>query len=283
MTGTTKGDGTSLDISGEKIHWDQKMSYGQYLGLETLLSAQNPVTQEHDEMLFIVIHQASELWMKLSIHELQGAIKCIQDDELGQAFKMIARISRIQTQLLQSWEVLATMTPFDYLKFRDDLGQSSGFQSYQYRMLEFALGNKSAPLVKVHEAHPDIHNWLEGALNAPSLYDEALMLLARRGFAVPSDIIDRDWSKPYAFSDDVEQVWLSIYRNAEEHWDVYELAEKLMDLEYRFQQWRFAHLKTVERIIGMKRGTGGSSGVNYLQKALDMKFFPELWALRTKL
>lgn len=275
--------GNSLDLSGEKIHWNQDMSYGEYLGLDTLLSAQNPATEQHDEMLFIIIHQATELWMKLSIHELQAAIKCVRNDELGPAFKMIARIARIQTQLIQSWDVLSTMTPFDYLKFRDDLGQSSGFQSYQYRMLEFALGNKCADLVKVHAARPAIHEKLTKVLNAPSLYDEALMLLQRRGFDVPYEVTNRDWSLPYVYSEKVEKVWLDIYRNAEEQWEVYELAEKLMDLEYRFQQWRFAHMKTVERIIGMKTGTGGSSGVSYLQKALSLRFFPELWSLRTKL
>jgi tryptophan 2,3-dioxygenase len=271
----------AVDLTGEQIHWDQEMSYGQYLALDKLLAAQKPQSAEHDEMLFILIHQISELWMKLSIHELSAALENIRREELRPAFKMISRISRIQSQMLQAWEVLSTMTPFDYMKFRDALGQSSGFQSHQYRTIEFTLGNKNARMIEAHRAHADIYQGLKQTLNAPSLYDETLALLARRGFEIPQDKLNRDWSQPYEPSPQVEAAWLEIYRNAEKYWDIYELAEKLVDLEYHFQQWRFFHMKTVERIIGFKRGTGGTSGVSYLVKALDLKFFPELWSVRT--
>lgn len=239
------------------------LSYGDYLGLDRLLAAQHPLSDSHDELLFIIIHQASELWIKLSIHELTGAKDRIAADDLGAGFKMIARVSRIQTQLIQSWDVLATMTPSDYHAFRPSLGQSSGFQSFQYRELEFLLGNKTAG-IGVHASDPEIHAHLQAVLAAPSLYDECIALLRRRGF-----------------TDDVEAAWLTVYREPERHWDLYELAEKLVDLEFRFQQWRFAHLKTVERIIGNKMGTGGTSGVSYLAKALEHSFFPELLKVRT--
>lgn len=281
MTDHSQSTTGAVDLSGEKIHWDQEMSYGQYLALDQILSAQKPQSSEHDEMLFILIHQTSELWMKLSIHELLAAIDNIRADNLRPAFKMLSRIARIQTQLLQSWEVLATMTPFDYMRFRDELGKSSGFQSYQYRMIEFTIGNKNARMIDAHRAHPEIYGMLKATLNAPSLYDETLKLLARRGFDIPAAKLERDWSTPYQPSPEVEAAWLKIYRNAGEYWDIYELAEKLVDLEYHFQQWRFAHMKTVERIIGFKQGTGGTAGVSYLVKALDLKFFPELWTVRT--
>jgi len=247
-------------------HQNPDLSYGDYLGLDRLLAAQHPLSDSHDELLFIVIHQASELWIKLSIHELTGARDRIAADDLGAAFKMIARVSRIQTQLIQSWDVLATMTPSDYHAFRPSLGQSSGFQSYQYRELEFLLGNKAAG-IGVHEQDARVHAHLSAVLAAPSLYDECLALLVRRGFPVG----------------DVDGTWLAVYREPERHWDLYELAEKLVDLEFRFQQWRFAHLKTVERIIGNKMGTGGTGGVSYLAKALDQSFFPELLKVRTSL
>ena len=250
------------------------LSYGDYLGLDKLLDAQHPRSDSHDELLFIIIHQASELWMKLSIHELAGARSRIAADDLGSAFKMIARVSRIQTQLIQSWDVLATMTPSDYHAFRPSLGQSSGFQSAQYRELEFVLGNKADGVSAVHEADAAAHARLTAAFAAPSLYDECIALLARRGFAIAPGTGPRD---------DVEAAWLAIYRDPERYWDLYELAEKLVDLEFRFQQWRFAHLKTVERIIGHKRGTGGTGGVSYLAQALDRSFFPELLRVRTGL
>lgn len=246
-------------------HQDPDLSYADYLGLDRLLAAQHPLSDSHDELLFIIIHQASELWIKLSIHELTGARDRIAADDLGAAFKMIARVSRIQTQLIQSWDVLATMTPSDYHAFRPSLGQSSGFQSFQYRELEFLLGNKSAG-IGVHKADPAVHAHLQAVLAAPSLYDECTALLSRRGFAP-----------------DVEAAWLAVYREPERYWDLYELAEKLVDLEFRFQQWRFAHLKTVERIIGNKMGTGGTGGVSYLAKALEQSFFPELLKVRTSM
>ncbi|MFC7050822.1 tryptophan 2,3-dioxygenase [Emcibacter nanhaiensis] len=273
----------AVDLTGEDIHWDQDVSYGQYLGLDKLLDCQTLRSDQHDEMMFIIIHQASELWMKLSIHELTGAMEQIRRDELGPAFKMISRIARIQEQLIQSWNILATMTPSDYLKFRDSLGQSSGFQSYQYRIIEFSLGNKNPGMVEVHKAHPEIYRQVRAALDTPSIYDLTLKLLYDRGFNVPTDKLSRDWSEPYVASAEVEQVWQQVYAMADKYWDLYELAEKLVDLEHRFQSWRFSHLKTVERVIGYRRGTGGTGGVSYLSKALELQFFPELWSVRTSL
>lgn len=279
----TDQQGAAVSLAGEDIHWDQTLSYGQYLGLEQVLSAQNPMTREHDEMLFVIIHQVSELWLKLSIHEMTGALEQVRKDDLRPAFKMLSRVSRIQHQLIQAWEVLSTMTPADYLKFRDSLGESSGFQSYQYRTLEFMLGNKNAGMVEVHRSNPSVYKALKDVLNAPSFYDETLTLLWKRGFDIPATHRDRNWAEPYTASEKVEAAWAEIYHNTDKHWDLYELAEKLVDVEYHFQQWRFSHMKTVERIIGRRRGTGGTSGVNYLVKALDLKFFPELWSVRTAL
>jgi tryptophan 2,3-dioxygenase len=275
----------SLDLSNELIHWDlgTSKSYGEYLNLDKILSAQQTNTFEHDEMLFIIIHQASELWMKLCIHELTAALKHIQRDDLGPVDKSLTRVSRIQAQLTQSWDVLSTMTPMDYSAFRNSLGKASGFQSYQYRMLEFLIGNKNASMIEVHRRDVDIYAMLERTLNSPGLYDETLRLLSRRGFGVPAEYLDRDWSLPYQASKQVAAAWLAVYHNREEHWDLYELAEKLVDLDHKFQLWRFSHMKTVERIIGYKRGTGGSSGVNYLNKALELRFFPELWSVRTSM
>jgi tryptophan 2,3-dioxygenase len=257
------------------------MDYGDYLQLETLLGAQTTVTVEHDELLFIVIHQATELWLKLSIHEILSAAARIRADDLRAAFKTLSRVARIQAHMIQAWEILATMTPFDYANFRENLGASSGFQSFQYRQLEFLLGAKDRWMLEAHAANPERHAALAAILEAPSLYDESLRLLARRGFAIPADHLERDWGEPYAASPEVEAAWLQVYRRADEFWDLYELGEKLVDLEYRLQQWRFTHMKTVERIIGFKRGTGGSDGVSYLVKALDRKLFPELLTLRT--
>jgi tryptophan 2,3-dioxygenase len=275
----------AVDLTGEQIHWDLKggMSYASYLGLDKLLSAQNPISGHHDEMLFVVIHQVTELWMKLSLHELGAVVRQIQQNDLDPAFKMLARVGRIQAQLIKSWEVLATMTPFDYGSFRGYLGQSSGFQSYQYRALEFLLGNKTRELIEVHRAEPLIYANLREALDRPSLWDETLRLLSRRGFDIPADHVERDWAEPYVADARVEAAWVAIYRDVATHWDLYELAEKLVDLEQKFQEWRFSHMKTVERIIGSKRGTGGTSGVSYLKKALDLKFFPELWSVRTSI
>jgi tryptophan 2,3-dioxygenase len=274
-----------VDVSDEEVHWDLRdaLSYSQYLGLEKLLDAQRPLSYQHDEMLFIVIHQVSELWMKLCLHELNAVVDCVRRDDLGPTFKMLARVSTIQQQLLQSWDVLATITPYDYSAFRNTLGRSSGFQSAQYRLLEFLIGNKNADLIEVFRADPPSYELLERALKAPSLYDEVLRLLSRRGLDVPPEAIDRDFSKPYQASKQVAAAWLSVYHNSVKDWDLYELAERLVDLDYKFQLWRFTHVKTVERIIGYKRGTGGTGGVSYLTKALDLKFFPELWTIRTSM
>lgn len=273
----------NIDLSGESVHWDfrETMSYGDYLKLPDLLACQRPLTTEHDEMLFVVIHQTSELWIKLCLHEVAGAIRQIRAGELGLAFKMMARVARVQANLIQSWEILSTMTPFDYSSFRAALGKSSGFQSYQYRMLEFRLGNKNAQAARVFESHPAIAAEVGAALNEPSIYDESLALLARRGFAIPEDRLARDFSQPYVPDPRVTDAWRRVYRNVDEHWELYELAEKLVDVEYRFHLWRFSHMKTVERIIGAKPGTGGTSGVSYLRKALELRFYPELWDVRT--
>ncbi len=259
------------------------MSYGEYLGLENLLQQQNPRSDEHDEMLFIVIHQASELWMKLCLHEAHAAAQLIAKDQLRPAFKMLTRVARIQQQMVNAWEVLVTMTPADYASFRDSLGQSSGFQSFQYRELEFLLGNKNATLVEAHKSHEQHYAHLQSVLNTPSLYDVCLQLLQQRGFDISTSHTQRDWQQPYTANEQVQSAWKKVYQDTDTYWDLYELAEKLVDLEYHFQQWRFNHMKTVERIIGHKHGTGGTSGVDYLQKALSLQFFPELWSVRTAL
>ncbi len=272
-----------IDLSGEAIHWDlgASLSYGEYLQLDRLLDAQKPVSFEHDEMMFIIVHQTSELWMRLMLHELEGVRECVRRDDLDPSFKRFTRISRVQSQLLSTWEVLSTMTPFDYSAFRNALGRASGFQSFQYRMLEFLLGNKHAEMIEVHRRDPRLYGQLERALAAPSLYDEALRLLSRRGYGIPEDRVNRDFREPYPPSKQVAGAWLGVYHNAEKDWDLYELAERLVDLDYKFQLWRFHHMKTVERIIGYKPGTGGTGGVSYLAKALELKFFPELWQVRT--
>ncbi|MEO7773710.1 MAG: tryptophan 2,3-dioxygenase family protein [Steroidobacteraceae bacterium] len=274
-----------IDLSDEKVHWDlgSSQSYGEYLQLDKLLGAQKPLSFEHDEMLFIVVHQTSELWMRLFRHELDGVVACIQRDDLDSSFKMLGRIARVQNQLLSTWDVLATMTPFDYSAFRNDLGRSSGFQSVQYRIIEFMLGNKNAELLKVHSRDPVAKAELEKVLAAPSVYDESLRLLSRRGYGVPAEYLDRDFTQPYEASKQVAGAWLGVYHNSQQDWDLYELAERLVDLDHKFQLWRFHHLKTVERIIGYKPGTGGTGGVSYLAKALELKFFPELWQIRTSM
>ena len=274
-----------VDLNDEEVHWDltQSLSYSQYLHLDKLLDAQRPLSYHHDETMFIIIHQVSELWMKLCLHELNSTIDCVRRDDLGPTFKMLARVSTIQHQLQQSWDVLATLTPSDYSAFRNILGRSSGFQSPQYRMLEFLIGNKNADAIKVFQGDEVNYPLLERALNAPSLYDEVLRLLSRRGLDVPPEAIDRDFAQPYQASKQVAAAWLSVYHNSDKDWDLYGLAERLVDLDYKFQLWRFAHVKTVERIIGYKRGTGGTGGVSYLTKALELKFFPELWTIRTSM
>lgn len=270
---------------GEDLQTDfaGRMSYGDYLQLDTLLAAQKPRSDKHDEHLFIIIHQVQELWLNLVAHELEAAMASIRADHLPPAFKALARVTRIQEQLIQAWDVLSTMTPSDYLAFRDDLAQSSGFQSYQYRLVEFRLGAKDPRMMLAHRHNGAVHARLEAALQAPSLYDEALLLLRRRGFSIPDDVAARDFSEPHRFSEAVRDAWLAIYRAPDAHFDLYELAEELVDVEDWFQQWRFRHMKTVQRIIGLKSGTGGSSGVGFLRTALERSFFPELWDLRTLL
>jgi tryptophan 2,3-dioxygenase len=274
-----------VDLSDEPIHWDlgSSQSYGEYLQLNKILDAQQPLTYEHDEMMFIIVHQTSELWLRLFRHELNGVLDCVRRDNLDPSFKMLARISRVQTQLLATWDVLSTMTPAEYSAFRNALGRSSGFQSVQYRLLEFVLGNKHRDMLAVHRRDPKAYAELERALKAPSLYDEVLRLLSRRGYEVPESHLTRDFSEPYQASKQVAGAWLGVYHNADKDWDLYELAERLVDLDHKFQLWRFHHMKTVERIIGYKPGTGGSSGVSYLAKALELKFFPELWQIRTSM
>ncbi len=266
-----------------QLDFSQSMSYGDYLQLDAILTAQKPLSPAHDEMLFIVQHQTSELWMKLMLHELRAAIGHIARDELPPAFKMLARVSKIMEQLVHAWDVLATMTPPEYSAMRPYLGQSSGFQSYQYRCIEFSMGNKNRAMLKPHEHRADLLAQVQAAYEAPSLYDEALRLMARRGIAVPTSHTKRDWTQPYTASDAVEQAWLTVYRNPEQHWDLYQLGEELTDLEDAFRLWRFRHVTTVERVIGFKRGTGGTGGVSYLRKMLDVVLFPEIWTLRTVL
>jgi len=269
-------DGARLDFAGA-------MSYGDYLQLDRVLAAQSPRSADHNEMLFIIQHQATELWMKLALHELVAARERVRSDDLQPAFKMLSRVSRIMAQLNQSWDVLSTLTPAEYSSFRDALGSSSGFQSYQYRMIEFLLGNKGEVLLGPHRHRPDLHAPLERMLRERSLYDEAIALLARRGFAIDAGVLERDWSVAHAQEASVEAAWVQVYRDTGSHWDLYELAEKLLDLEDAFRQWRFRHATTVERVIGFKRGTGGTSGVGYLRRMLDTVLFPELWRARTSL
>ena len=268
---------------GAQLDFSKDMSYGDYLHLDALLNAQAPLSPDHNEMLFIVQHQTSELWMKLMLHELSAAVRAIACDELGSAFKMLARVSRIMEQLVHAWDVLATMTPPEYSAIRPYLSSSSGFQSWQYRCIEFMLGNKNAAMLKPHAHRPDILARVESVWRAPSLYDEALRLLARRGLAVPATHTERDWTQAYAADDGVEQAWLVVYRDPKHHWDLYQLGEELTDLEDAFRLWRFRHVTTVERVIGFKRGTGGTGGVSYLRKMLDVVLFPEIWKIRTDL
>jgi len=272
-------------VHAEKAQLDfsASMSYGDYLHLDEILNAQHPLSPAHDEMLFIVQHQTSELWMKLMLHELHAAVRCIAQERLPDAFKMLARVSRIMEQLVSAWTVLSTMTPPEYTAMRPYLANSSGFQSAQYRCIEFLLGNKNAAMLKPHAHRADLLAQVDAAYRAPSLYDESLRLLARHGLSVPADRLERDWTQPYESSDGVEAAWLTVYRNPHDHWDLYQLGEKLTDLEDAFRLWRFRHVTTVERVIGFKRGTGGTGGVSYLRKMLDVVLFPEIWKLRTDL
>ena len=272
-------------VAGEaaKVDFSCDMSYGDYLHLDEILGAQHPRSGTHDEMLFIVQHQVSELWMKLLLHELQAAVAAVASDRLPASFKMLARVTKIMEQLVHAWDVLATMTPPEYSRMRPSLASSSGFQSWQYRSIEFMLGNKNAAMLKPHAHRPDLLAKVQALHDAPSLYDESLRLLARRGLPVPPEYVERDWSKPYVASEAVEQAWLVVYRDPEAHWDLYQLGEELTDLEDIFRLWRFRHVTTVERVIGFKRGTGGTGGVSYLRQMLDVVLFPEIWKLRTDL
>ncbi|MBS2967650.1 tryptophan 2,3-dioxygenase [Metabacillus sp. KIGAM252] len=271
--------------SEKSIHTDFKnsMTYGEYLQLDKILAGQVRLSDHHDEMLFIIIHQVSELWMKLILHELESSISAIVQGDLPTAFKQLARVSKTQSQIIQAWDVLSTLTPSEYMEFRDTLGQASGFQSYQYRMIEFALGYKTPHVLKIYEKDEELHARLEKAYKEPGLYDVSIQALAKAGLPINSDILNRDCTKPYKKDDSVQAAWLTVYRNTDQYWNLYQLAEKLVDIEDWLQQWRFRHMKTVERIIGFKQGTGGSSGVNYLKKVLDQQFFPELWDLRTEI
>jgi len=270
--------GTHTDLAG-------RTTYDGYLCLDQLLSAQKPLSNpvHHDEMLFIVQHQVTELWFKLIVHELKAAIAHIERDELEPCFKILARVKSIQQQLFNQWAVLETLTPTEYVQFRHVLGPASGFQSVQYRMVEFLLGNKDGPMLRVHKYHPDQLAILEAALREPSLYDHFLRYLARHGHAIPLDVLERDVSEPHAMRLEIVETFRKIYAEPEGHWDAYEMAEKLIDVDQSFSLWRFRHLKTVTRVIGMKRGTGGTSGAPFLRKVVDHVFFPELWEVRTVL
>ena len=276
---------TPLDpaTDGAEMSFDGRMSYGDYLAIDTILNAQKLRTEAHDEMLFIIQHQTSELWMRLALHELDAARLSIAEGRVREAFKMLSRIARIFEQLNSAWDVLRTMTPSEYTRFRDDLGQSSGFQSHQYRLIEFAVGNRNPAMLRPHAHRADYTAKLAEELARPSLYDEALRHLHRAGLPVPEDVINRDLSQSWTANEQVQAVWETVYRNPESYWEAYELAEKLVDFEDYFRRWRFNHVTTVERIIGFKRGTGGTSGVQYLRRMLEVELFPELWHLRTSL
>jgi tryptophan 2,3-dioxygenase len=290
VSSNAESDGASAPATGTPPGWhdaqldfSQQMGYGDYLSLGTLLNAQHPLSPDHNEMLFIIQHQTSELWIKLALYELRAAIVAVREGRMPPAFKMLARVSRVFEQLVQAWSVLATMTPSEYSAIRPYLGMSSGFQSHQYRALEFLLGNKNAQLLKPHRHRSEVHAELADALAAPSFYDEAVMLLARRGFAIDPARLARDWSQATVHDASVEAAWLAVYQDPARYWDLYELGEELVDLEDTFRQWRFRHVTTVERIIGLKTGSGGTSGASYLRKMLDVVLFPELWQVRTSL
>ena len=268
---------------GAQMSFDGRMSYGDYLQIDRILGAQHCLTEAHDEMLFIIQHQTSELWMRLALHELDAARRMLAADRAQEAFKMLARVARIFEQLNSAWDVLRTMTPSDYSRFRDDLGQSSGFQSWQYRLIEYAVGNRNVAMLRPHEHRPDILSRLQAELVRPSLYDAALAHVARLGLPVPEAVLARDVAGPWEAQDGVRAMWEIVYRDPSRHWQAYELAEKLVDFEDYFRRWRFNHVTTVERVIGFKRGTGGTAGVSYLRRMLEVQLFPELWQVRTTL
>jgi len=273
----------AASAEGAQMSFAGQMSYSDYLHLERLLDAQTPLSGAHDELLFIIQHQTSELWMKLAIHEIRSAILALRRDELQPAFKMLSRVARIFEQLNNAWDVLRTMTPSEYTTFRGALGQSSGFQSYQYRAIEFLAGNRNAAMLRPHAHRDDLMAALDQILAEPSLYDEALRLLARHGFDIGADAQRVDCRTTRAANDQVQEAWRIVYAAPDRHWLLYELAEKLVDFEDYFRRWRFNHVTTVERIIGLKRGTGGTSGVSYLRKMVAVELFPELWSVRTVL
>jgi tryptophan 2,3-dioxygenase len=268
---------------GAETDFRHRMSYGDYLGIDRILGAQTPLSQAHDEMLFIIQHQTSELWMKLALYELDAARRAIAADRTAEALKMLARIARIFEQLNSAWDVLRTMTPSEYTRFRDDLGKSSGFQSWQYRLIEYAVGNRNAAMLKPHAHRPDILATLEAELARPTLYDEVLHRLARLGLPIPAHLLTRDLRQPWSVDPALTAVWETVYRDPAGHWEAYELAEKLVDFEDYFRRWRFNHVTTVERVIGFKRGTGGTEGISYLRRMLEVELFPELWRVRTVL
>lgn len=268
---------------GARMDFDGRMSYGDYLHLDQVLAAQHPLSDAHDEMLFIIQHQTSELWMKLALHEIGAARDAIVADRLCEAFKMLARVARIFEQLNSAWDVLRTMTPSEYQGFRPSLAESSGFQSWQYRLIEYAVGNRNHALLRPHDHRPDLVATLNAELDRPSLYDVVQAAAARRGLAIPAEVLARDTRQPWVADAGVEAAWAQVYRDPQAHWELYELAEKLVDFEDYFRRWRFNHVTTVERIIGFKRGTGGTAGVAYLKKMLETELFPELWRLRSGL
>ncbi|MBB6262378.1 tryptophan 2,3-dioxygenase [Paenochrobactrum gallinarii] len=268
---------------GAQMDFRQRMSYGDYLQIDQILSAQHPLSVAHDEMLFIIQHQTSELWMKLALYEVNGARQMIAQDRTSEALKMLSRVARIFEQLNSAWDVLRTMTPSEYTQFRDDLGQSSGFQSWQYRLIEYAVGNRNLAMLKPHEHRPDLLELLEAELARPSLYDEVLRRLSRTGLNVPEAVLQRDLRQAWQFDEDVLKVWAEVYRDPSKYWEAYEVAEKLVDFEDYFRRWRFNHVTTVERVIGFKRGTGGTAGITYLRRMLEVELFPELWRVRTEL
>ena len=268
---------------GAQMDFRQRMSYGDYLQIDQILSAQHPLSVAHDEMLFIIQHQTSELWMKLALYEVNGARQMIAQDRTSEALKMLSRVARIFEQLNSAWDVLRTMTPSEYTQFRDDLGQSSGFQSWQYRLIEYAVGNRNLAMLKPHEHRPDLLELLEAELARPSLYDEVLRRLSRTGLNVPEAVLQRDLRQAWQFDEDVLKVWAEVYRDPSKYWEAYEVAEKLVDFEDYFRRWRFNHVTTVERVIGFKRGTGGTAGITYLRRMLEVELFPELWRVRIEL
>jgi tryptophan 2,3-dioxygenase len=271
------------DLEGAHLEMEGQLSYGEYLHLDAVLGAQHPRTEAHDEVLFIIQHQATEVWFKLVLHELRHVMAQLDGNELRPAFKGLSRIERIMLVLNEAWDILTTLTPADYSAFRDALGQSSGFQSYQYREFEFLLGNRDAVYLGPFKHLPAIHGHLLETLHEPSLYDHTLALLARRGLPIAAEVLARDVTKPYVADPSVLAAWQAIYRDTTTHWDLYELAEELVDLEEATRRWRFRHVTTVERVIGGKRGTGGTPGVPYLRDRVATVLFPELWQVRTEL